>query len=47
MRERVGVIDLTPFTKYEVTGPGAEAWLDGWWRTRCRRRSAALRCATR
>jgi len=29
MRDRVGVIDLTPFTKHEVTGPGAEAWLDG------------------
>jgi dimethylglycine dehydrogenase len=29
MRERVGLIDLTPFTKHEVTGPGAEAWLDG------------------
>jgi dimethylglycine dehydrogenase len=28
MRERVGVIDLTPFTKFEVSGPGAEAWLD-------------------
>jgi dimethylglycine dehydrogenase len=28
MRERVGVIDLTPFTKHEVTGPGAEKWLD-------------------
>jgi dimethylglycine dehydrogenase len=28
MRERVGVIDLTPFTKHEVTGPGAETWLD-------------------
>jgi dimethylglycine dehydrogenase len=28
MRENVGVIDLTPFTKHEVTGPGAEAWLD-------------------
>jgi dimethylglycine dehydrogenase len=28
MRERVGVIDLSPFTKHEVTGPGAEAWLD-------------------
>ena len=28
MRERVGVIDLTPFTKHEVSGPGAEAWLD-------------------
>ncbi len=29
MRERVGVIDLTPFTKHEVVGPGAETWLDG------------------
>jgi len=29
MREQVGVIDLTPFTKHEVCGPGAEAWLDG------------------
>jgi dimethylglycine dehydrogenase len=28
MREKVGVIDLTPFTKHEVSGPGAEAWLD-------------------
>jgi dimethylglycine dehydrogenase len=29
MRERVGVIDLTPFTKHKVTGAGAESWLDG------------------
>src|ERR1700721_2452361 len=29
MREHVGVIDLTPFTKHEVRGPGAEAGLDG------------------
>ncbi len=29
LRERVGVIDLTPFTKHEVSGPGAAAWLDG------------------
>jgi dimethylglycine dehydrogenase len=29
MRERAGVIDLTPFTKHEVSGPGAEKWLDG------------------
>jgi dimethylglycine dehydrogenase len=28
MRERVGIIDLTPFTKHEVTGAGAEGWLD-------------------
>jgi dimethylglycine dehydrogenase len=29
MREKVGIIDLTPFSKFEVTGPRAEAWLDG------------------
>ena len=28
MREQVGIIDLTPFTKHEVSGAGAEAWLD-------------------
>jgi dimethylglycine dehydrogenase len=28
MRGQVGVIDLTPFTKHEASGPGAEAWLD-------------------
>jgi len=28
LRERVGVIDLTPFTKHIVEGPGAEGWLD-------------------
>lgn len=29
LRSAVGVIDLTPFTKHIVRGPGAEAWLDG------------------
>jgi len=29
LRGGVGVIDLTPFTKHEVSGPGAEDWLDG------------------
>jgi dimethylglycine dehydrogenase len=29
MRGKVGVIDLTAFTKHEVMGAGAEAWLDG------------------
>jgi len=29
MREKVGMIDLTPFTKFDVRGPNAEAWLDG------------------
>lgn len=28
LRGGVGVIDLTPFTKHEVSGPGAEDWLD-------------------
>ncbi|MGH8224126.1 MAG: GcvT family protein [Woeseiaceae bacterium] len=28
LRNGVGIIDLTPFTKHEVAGPGAEAWLD-------------------
>jgi dimethylglycine dehydrogenase len=28
LRRSVGVIDLTPFTKHEVTGPDAESWLD-------------------
>jgi dimethylglycine dehydrogenase len=29
LRQRVAVIDLTPFTKHAVSGPGAERWLDG------------------
>src|SRR3979490_1113355 len=29
LRKHVGIIDLTPFTKHEVTGPGAESWLVG------------------
>lgn len=29
LRSGVGVIDLTPFTKHRVRGPGAAAWLDG------------------
>ena len=28
VRERVGVLDLTGFAKYEVSGPGAESFLD-------------------
>jgi dimethylglycine dehydrogenase len=28
LRSSVGVIDLSPFTKHLVRGPGAEAWLD-------------------
>jgi dimethylglycine dehydrogenase len=29
VRERVGIQDLTGFSKFEVSGPGAEAFLDG------------------
>lgn len=28
LRERVGLIDLSSFSKFEVEGPGAETWLD-------------------
>jgi len=28
MRERVGLLELSSFAKYEVEGPGARAWLD-------------------
>ena len=27
-RENVGMVDITGFSRYEVTGPNAEAWLD-------------------
>ncbi len=27
-REAVGLLDITAFSRYEVSGPGAEAWLD-------------------
>jgi dimethylglycine dehydrogenase len=29
VREGVGIIDITGFSRYEVTGPKAEEWLDG------------------
>ena len=28
LREQAGIIDISNFAKYEVKGPGAEAWLD-------------------
>ena len=34
VRERVGIIDITGFSRYEVTGPNAEAWLDKMFSTR-------------
>jgi dimethylglycine dehydrogenase len=29
LRETAGIIDISNFAKYDVKGPGAEAWLDG------------------
>ena len=29
VHENVGLLDMTPFAKMEVSGPGARAWLDG------------------
>lgn len=29
LREKAGIIDISNFAKYDVRGPGAEAWLDG------------------
>ena len=29
VHEKVGLLDMTAFSKFEVTGPGATAWLDG------------------
>ena len=29
VHEKVGLLDMTAFSKFEVSGPGAEAWLDG------------------
>jgi len=29
VRERVGILDITGFSRYEVTGPDARRWLDG------------------
>src|SRR5262249_58005317 len=29
VRERAGLIDMTPMAKFEVEGPGAATWLDG------------------
>jgi dimethylglycine dehydrogenase len=29
VRTAAGLVEMTPMTKFEVSGPGAEAWLDG------------------
>jgi dimethylglycine dehydrogenase len=28
VREAVGLLDISGFSRFEVTGPGAKAWLD-------------------
>ena len=39
VRENVGIVDITGFSKFRVSGPGAEAWLD---RLVCRRLPRAI-----
>ena len=39
VRENVGIVDITSFSKFLVSGPGAEAWLD---RLLCRRLPKAV-----
>jgi len=34
VREKVGLLDITGFSRFEVSGPGAEAWLDTLFATR-------------
>lgn len=34
LRDHAGIIDISNYAKYEVTGPGARAWLDGFFANR-------------
>ncbi|MEM9048594.1 MAG: FAD-dependent oxidoreductase [Pseudomonadota bacterium] len=34
VRDRVGLLDISGFSRFEITGPGAEAWLNGLMATR-------------
>ncbi|MEM1317885.1 MAG: FAD-dependent oxidoreductase, partial [Pseudomonadota bacterium] len=34
VREKVGLLDITGFSRFEISGPNAEAWLDGLLATR-------------
>jgi dimethylglycine dehydrogenase len=36
----VGLLDISGFSRFEVTGPNAEAWLTGSWPRRCPNRAA-------
>ena len=42
VRERVGVLDLSSFAKYDVTGPDAEAFLDRLFANRVARRKGGI-----
>ena len=42
-RERAGLIDITSFSKFRVSGPGAESFLDGLLANRMPKRTGALR----
>ena len=43
LRERVGLIELSSFAKYEVTGPGARRWLDSLLANRLPRKPGHIR----
>ena len=45
VRERVGVLDLSAFSKFEVSGPGAEAFLDRVMANRAPRRAGGITLA--
>jgi dimethylglycine dehydrogenase len=42
VREAAGLLDLSPFSKFDVTGPGAEAFLDGIGGNRMPRRTGGI-----
>ncbi len=47
VRERVGILDLSSFAKFEVTGAGAEAFLDRVYANRAPRRAGGIALAHR
>jgi len=42
VHDKVGLLDMTAFSKFEVTGPGAEAWLDHLLSNRVPRRTGRI-----
>lgn len=43
LREHAGIIDISNFAKYEVTGPGAQTWLDALFANRMPDRTGQIR----